>query len=264
MVAAGTTAYSHGEEPCVGNGVSLTGEELDVALTDSVSEIVYDDAGKADLAALMSGLSETDFEHDRIVEILNQTDPVEDWRVGEALAEAYLGTHRACTFPWPDGRDERKQGSSLPGADLVGFQANDDGEHKFAFGEVKTSTEDKHPPQLVYGRHGLKQQLEDLRDRADIRDQLVKYLGYRARGADWVEHFRNAAKRYLLNGSDVSIFGVLVRDVTPNVKDVSARVDKLGNGCPAGTDIELLALYLPPNQITGLGTTVAAIKQGGA
>lgn len=264
MVAAGINVYSCGAKPCVGTGMQLDGHELDSALTDAVTDVVYDTKGKADLAALMSALPETEFESKRISEILGEDGPVEDWRVGEALAEVYLDHHRACTFPWPDGRDERKKGSSLPGADLVGFHANDSGEDKFAFGEVKTSGEASYPPQAAYGRTGLKQQLEDLRDRSDIRDQLVLYLGYRAQNSDWLERYKSAAKRYLSNGSDVRIFGVLVRDVPPDEKDVRARVEKLGDACPSGTEIELIALYLPANSISGLGGVVAAVKNGSA
>jgi len=55
-----------------------------------------------------------------------------------------------------------------------------------------------------------------------------------------------------------------VRDVKPNVDDVRARVEKLGNGCPVGTQIELLALYLPKGAIDTLATQTLAIQAGGS
>ncbi len=114
----------------------------------------------------------TEFAQEHLAEALADPDDIENWRVGEAIAEAYLTEHRNCQFPWPDGRDERKNGSSLPGADLVGIQHDAKGD-RFAFGEVKTSGQAKHPPGVMYGRTGLKQQLEDLFDKVEIRTRPV-------------------------------------------------------------------------------------------
>lgn len=62
---------------------------------------------------------------------------------------------------------------------MVGFQSNGTDDF-FAFGEVKTSTENKYPPGATHGRTGLKQQLEDLKDDVKIKDDLVLHLRYRA------------------------------------------------------------------------------------
>lgn len=45
--------------------------------------------------------------------------------------------------------------------------------------------------------------------------------------------------------------------------DVRVRVEKLGNGCPAGTQIELLALYLPTGAIGNLAVQALAMQAGG-
>ena len=262
MIAVGTECYSHGAPPSTGTGRLWDAKELDAAINGPVSALVFDDLGKADIKELLAGVAETAFEQEQLAKALADPDDVEDWRVGEAIAEAYLSEHRDCLFPWPDGRDERRSGSSLPGADLVGVQQDEHGD-RFAFGEVKTSGEAKYPPGIVYGRTGLKQQLEDLRDRAGIRNDLFKYLGHRAKNATWRDRFKVASKRYLKNTSDVQLFGVLVRDVEPNVDDVRVRVEKLGNGCPAGTRIELLALYLPTGAIANLAAQVLAAQAGG-
>lgn len=261
-VAEGNTVYNQGEAPCCGAGISWSPEELDTALVDRVAPLVFDDVGKADIDGILSGLAETDFAQEGLRAILADPDDVEDWRVGEAIAEAYLTDHRACEFPWPDGRDERKSGSSLPGADLVGFRSDEDGD-AFAFGEVKTSSETKYPPGAVYGRTGLKQQLEDLRDREKIRDDLLKYLCHRAKGASWKPRFEGASRRYLQNKSDVHLYGFLVRDVDPHKDDLRVRVTKLADGCPNGTAIELLALYLPSGRITGIGAALVEQRTGG-
>ena len=186
---------------------------------------------------------------------------IEDWRVGEAIAESYLSEHRFCWFPWPDGRDERKNGSSLPGADLVGLGTDDQGDC-LAFGEVKTSSDSNYPPSIMYGRTGLKRQLEDLRNREDIRDSILRYLAHRAKKSEWRPQFENAGKRYLKNKSDVQIYGFLVRDVKPHKDDLAIRVLDLAKDCPILTRIELVALYLPEGSIDCIGETMISRRKG--
>lgn len=181
--------------------------------------------------------------------------------MGEAIAETWLTHHRGCCFPWPDGRDERKRGSSLPRADLVSLHADEQGDC-LAFGEVKTSTDARHPPGAMYGHTDLKKQLEDLRDSTSMRDDLFKYLGHRTKGAAWMERFQRAGKRYLANKYDVRLFGFLVRDVSPHENDVRVRVERLGQGCPNGTRIELLALYLPASCLEEIGAVAVAARGG--
>ena len=260
-VAPGEAVYSAGDPPCTGLGLKWSGEELDAALAGPVAAVLFDDEGKADIEEILLGIVETAFEQDGLRRVLADLEQIEDWRVGEAIAETWLTDHRDCCFPWPDGRDERKRGSSLPGADLVGLHADAQGDC-LAFGEVKTSSEARYPPRVMYGRTGFKQQLEDLRDSTSIRDDLFKYLGHRAKGAAWVKRFQWAGKRYLANKSDVRLFGFLVRDVSPHKDDVRVRVQSLGNGCPDGTRIELFALYLPVGRLEGIGDAAVAARAG--
>jgi len=263
MIAVGTEQYSLGTSPCIGVGRAWNDDELNAAINEQVSSLVFDDQGKADIEGLLATVTETSFEQDQLAQVLASPNNVEDWRVGEAVAEAYLTDHRDCLFPWPDGRDERKSGSSLPGADLVGVQTDDHGD-RFVFGEVKTSGEAKYPPGAVYGRTGLKKQLEDLRDKVSIRNDLFTYLGHRAKNAPWLNRFKAASKRYLNNSSDIQLVGVLVRDVEPREDDVRVRVEKLGNDCPAGTEIELLAMYLPAGSVNQLAQKVLATREAGS
>ncbi len=263
MIAEGNQCYTRGSSPCIGLGLSWSGAELDAAIVGGVADVVFDNEGAADIAAILASVAETEFEQTELARVLANPDKIEDWRVGEAIAETWLSDHRSCTFPWPDGRDERKSGSSLPGADLVGFQADGSGD-RFVFGEVKTSAENNYPPQAMYGRTGLKQQLEDLRDQVEIRRDLVKYLGHRAGTAAWRPRYEAASKRYLANTSDVQLFGVLVRDVEPHEDDVRIRVDKLAVDCPEGTGIELLAIYLPAGSVAHLAAKTLATRAGGS
>lgn len=260
-VGAGEVVYRLGTAPCSGVGLRWSDNELIAAMDGQVAAVLFDDEGKANIEDIFAGLDDTGFVQDGLRRVLGDPNEVEDWRVGEAIAEAYLTDHRSCSFPWPDGRDERKSGSSLPGADLVGFGVDDDGDC-LAFGEVKSSSAHKYPPGAMYGRTGLKQQLEDLRDGETIRDDLVKYLGHRAGSAPWRARFERAASRYLRNTSDVQLYGCLVRDVEPDQDDLRVRVDALGVACPDGTRIELLALYLPQKRLSGIGAEMTSRRAG--
>ena len=259
-VAEGKAVYTIGRPPCTGIGLEWSIQELEAAVYGPVASLVFDDEGREDINNFLSGLAETEFEQQGLGRILTVSLNVEDWRVGEAIAEAYLTDHRECFFPWPDGRDERKKGSSLPGADLVGFHADSQGDC-FVFGEVKTSSDPQSPPNVVYGKSGLQKQLEDLRDNAEIRDTLVLYLGFRAKGSSWCDRFKDAYKRYINIEPDIKLFGFLVRDVTPDKNDLENRVIYLANNCPSGTNIELLTLYIPTGRISGIGNSVAQTRQ---
>ena len=259
-VAIGNPAYNLGAYPCSGLGLIWQEGELDAAMSGPVAAVLFDDEGKADIETILGKLADTEFAQEGLKRVLADPGHIEDWRVGEAIAETYLTHHRSCYFPWPDGRDERKGGSSLPGADLVGLCADDDGD-RLAFGEVKTSSQDSYPPSSMYGRTGLKQQVEDLRDCEAIRDGLLRYLGHRIQAASWRPRFEAAIRRYLQNKSDVQLYGVLIRDVPPNANDLRVRVQALGVDRPYATRIELLAIYLPERCINGIGIAAVAERR---
>lgn len=263
-MAAGTEVYNADVAPVTARGASYTDAEIDAALGGSVSRILCDDAGTADLQAILTSAVTTDFSAESVKRVLSNRATPENWRVGEALAEAFLVEHRACEFPWPSGRDLRNPSASPAGTDLVGFQntkatANT---HRFAFGEVKTSEQEAWPPSVMDGRHGLKKQLEDLRDSSDVKDSLVKYLGHHANGMNWFPRYQSATTRYLANPADVSLFGVLVRDVEPKRDDLASRAGDLAAGCPAETGIELRAMYLPRRTINSLAQRAVKTRGG--
>jgi hypothetical protein len=260
-LAVGSLQYSLGQAPVTGEGRSLSGADLDAALDGPVADAVFDSVGTRDVRRFLEGLSDTEFEPGGVDRVLSAQGNPEDWRVGEGLAEVYLSDYHACSFPWPDSRDERKSGSSLPGADLVGL-CSDDGVERFAFGEVKTSGDKDHPPGVVYGRTGMKQQMEDLSGNVGIRDGLVRYLAHRAPKTEWAGRFATAFSRYSLDNTDVRLYGVLVRDVAPHQDDLRVRVTTLAHGRRGLTGIVLLGLYLPTGSISGLGRRVAASRKG--
>jgi len=258
-ISTGTEQYKADVPPVKASGLLLSDEELEEALTSDVAEIVHDLGGWEILSEILEGIEETDFDDTQIKALLSHKFVPEDWRVGEALAQAFLAAHRNCTFPWPASRDLRNPVSSPAGTDLVGF-VDFDSEELFAFGEVKTSTQQQWPPSLIYGRHGLKQQMEDLRDSFEHKDALVRYLGFHSLNAPWLDKCKSAAKKYIASKLHVALFAVLVRDVTPNSADLSARASSLATGCPPDSKIELLAIYLPANMVPTLSQRC---KKGG-
>ncbi len=263
-IASGRECYNVDSSPVLARGRSYIEKEVGDALDGPVGSLIRDDTGHETVKELLIGLAETGFEKDNVNRILTHQRVPEDWRVGEAMAECHLRDHRACYFPWPAGRDQRNPDSSPAGADLVGFQqtAVKGQDFRFAFGEVKTSNEEKWPPQVMYGRHGLVQQLETLRDDVAAKDNLVKYLAHRAPGERWQEQYNVSAKRYLADSTDISLFGTLIRDVSPDASDLRTRARALAKGCPKRTSVELLAMYLPRNSISGIGRRVPPAKEG--
>ena len=107
-VPVGESVYKHGFPPCSGIGLKWSGDDLDTALNGPVAAVLFDDEGRANIEEILTGLAETDFAQQGLQRVLADPNDIENWRVGEAIAESYLTDHRRCYFPWPDGRDERK------------------------------------------------------------------------------------------------------------------------------------------------------------
>lgn len=262
-VQAGTVTYTFEGNLVSGMGVSWSDEEFEDALNGSLVDIVFDSVGTSEVTTLLESIPGTNFDYNGIQRVLDTVRSPENWRVGEAIGEEYLCSHRSCNFPWPDSRDERKAGSSLPGADLVGFELIHDNIVRFAFGEVKTSSELKYPPGAFYGRTGLKQQLEDLRDKVEIRDTLVKYLAFRAINASWKDRFVSAYGHYNSSNTDVRLYGILVRDVPHKEDDLRVRATMLSDNCPEDMRIHLIAIYLPIGEIANLSSKIMAVRHRG-
>jgi hypothetical protein len=244
-----------------GVGIAFSEEEIETAVRDRLSAILADAEGRRELEAVLEPLADTAFARDGLDRVLSSIHALPAWRVGEALAEAYLADHRCCLFPWPGGRDLKNLASSPAGTDLVGLR--DDGDStRFAFGEVKTSSQRKSPPDVVVGRHGLVKQLEALCECGSVVDDLVRYLGYHAVGRPWLDRYQDAAKHWLADRASISLFGVLIRDVAIDERDISARVGKLATRRKQPTTVELIAIYLPTGRIPQLPRDVAPAPGG--
>ena len=93
--------YRHGDPPCTGIGMAWTSAELNAAISGPVARLLFDDEGTETIEQILSALADTEFAQSELRRILSLPEAIEDWRAGEAIAEAYLTKHRSCHFPWP-------------------------------------------------------------------------------------------------------------------------------------------------------------------
>ena len=98
-VAIGHAVYNLGAFPCSGVGLAWQERELDAAMSGPVAALLFDDDGKASIETILAKLADTEFAQEGLKRVLADTRYIEDWRVGEAIAETYLTPHRSCYFP---------------------------------------------------------------------------------------------------------------------------------------------------------------------
>ena len=225
---------------------SAADDAFDAFLCSEVEARLHDREGAEDFEAHLRGLANTGFARDSLGAILAAQVPEErDWAIGEAMAEAHLQQAHDVVWPWNMDRDKRTPKASLPGADLVGFQVEDD-LVRLALGEVKTSSDKKTPPNVMSGRSGMTHQLEGLADDLTLTWQLLKWLEPRCRGPEHHRLFDAAVGLLLESGNRaVALFGVLIRDIQPDELDLSARAKTLAGTLQNPTRCQLIALYLP-------------------
>lgn len=258
-----TVAYqsTHGCVSWQGECV-VAGDDLNDFLSGPLAARLNDTEGSEELRSHLRGLRLTGMGHDALEEVLAADVPEErDWAVGEALAEAVLEKHHDVVLPWNTERDKRNPFASLPGADIVGFQR--DGEsHRLALGEVKCSSQERWPPEVMSGRsRGIGHQLDTLASNLGIVCQLLKWLLPRVKGTSHEDSFNNACTRYFnTERRDLALFGVLIRDQEAKELDLRARGRSLGGSLQAPTRCRLIALYLP----WPISQLPSAIQQGGA
>lgn len=90
---------------------------------------------------------------------------------------------------------------------------------------------------------------------------LIRYLLFRC--AEAPERMAAALLPYLANPGDCRLYGVLVRDVSPDDRDLRGAVSCLGRECPAVGQIEVLGLCLPAGRIRSFAAH-SVVPAGGA
>lgn len=264
MISSCTTTEYEDNQTCVSwRGLSFTiSREFTSFLQTRVRSRLDDEEGTEDYQRHLRGLNLlTGMGHKSLESVLIAGVSEErNWVGGEAFAEAYLIETKGVIFPWNMERDKRNPFGSLPGADLVGFIA-ENADYRLALGEVKTSSEQNYPPQVMSGRSGhMGHQIDKLAHDLTTIHHLVKWLYFKVRKGPYRDAFDRSCINYFNSGcKSVALFGIVIRDTQPNERDLSVRGEALRRRLTSPTQCDLVALYLPWK----LDQLIPSIRQGG-
>jgi len=240
--------YEVCEDSASYKGITLD-NNFEEYLSTRVKNRFYDIEGTDELTNEFKDIASTGFEESLLVDIFSIDPNIEDWKIGEALAECYLQDYDSVRFYYNYIRDAKNPKANLHGADLVGF-IEINGETIFLFGEVKTSGDEASPPQVMSGRSGMIQQLENIKDNPKLRESIIRWLGFKTRNLSEDDPFRkdykNALTIYLnYDREKIKLIGVLIRDTQPVESDLKSGYERLKNRLYSKMHIELVALYIP-------------------
>ncbi|MDF1612892.1 hypothetical protein [Stygiobacter electus] len=236
------------------DGVSFDEAETGALLSGKVKDALIDRPQRQKMLSMLETLQQdTGFQQSStllqdIQALQNEDVDVQTFRVGEALAEVVMQEHFSCRFYWNELRDARNPKGNKTGADLVGF-IEIDNQVLFLFGEVKTSSETKSPPQVMTNAEGIENQLRDLYNDPQKRLILISYIQSKLQpvgNEDFKEDFEKAIRTYYQqNAGKYLLYGVLVRDTESDENDIKASYDKLKQDILDPIGLKLLAIYLP-------------------
>jgi hypothetical protein len=236
------------------DGVSFEETEIDALLFGKVKHIPIDRPQRQEMLSILQTLQQdTGFQQSQtllqdIQAWQNKSVDVQTFRVGEALAEVVLQEHFRCRFYWNELRDARNPKGNKTGADLVRF-IEIQNDVLFLFGEVKTSSETKSPPQVMTNPGGIEHQLKDLYQDPKKWRILMSYIQNKIPlngNEDFKKVFDKAIKTYYQqNACKYLLYGVLIRDTAVNEKDIKPSYKRLKEEILEPIGLELLAIYLP-------------------
>lgn len=236
------------------NGVLFEETETNVLLSGKVKDVLVDRPQRQEMLSILQTLQQdTGFQQSQtllqdIQALQDESMDVQTFRVGEALAEVVLQEHFRCRFYWNELRDARNPKGNKTGADLVGF-IEIDNEMLFLFGEVKTSSEQKSPPQVMTNPGGIEHQLKDLYQDPKKRLVLISYIQNKiplVSNEDFKADFNNAIKTYYhQNAGKFLLYGVLVRDTKVDENDLKPSYARLKKEILEPIGLKLLTIYLP-------------------
>ncbi len=236
------------------HGVTLDELECRDHLKGDVKDNLVDEEQRNELLVSLTTLkSDTGFDtNDQLLADIQALEDdevnVQNFRIGEAYAEIVPEENFQCKFHWNELRDARNPKGNKTGADLVGF-IEVDGQVLFLFGEVKTSSENAHPPQVMTYQEGMEKQLCELCEKSEKRRILISYLQNKARlfddGHPFKEDFNASVKAYYAANGSYQLVGVLVRDTKPVEEDISESYHRIKDQILKPAGLKLLALYVP-------------------
>ncbi len=242
-----TIDYEGQDQQVSWQGVHMEdGDGFAMFLTNNVASRAYDEEGTTLFESHIRGLSNTGFSIGSVHAILAVTGPERSgWAISEALAEAYLENECRIIWPWNMKRDMRNPNASLPGPDLIGFQT-EHGEARLVLGEVKSSSDTRTPPNVMNGQSGMTHQLDNLANDLSLIRQNLMWLLSRCKGTTHEKSFNIAVKAFMdSENRAVLLFGVLIRDTTPNELDLQSTRHTLAQKLQHPTACQLIAIYLP-------------------
>ncbi|UYP46476.1 hypothetical protein NEF87_002761 [Candidatus Lokiarchaeum ossiferum] len=196
------------------------------------------------------GLDSTGFSVNNLSDIFTSNLKPKDWKIGETLAKCFLEEERNAKFYYDNIDDARNINANIQGADIVGFHNHGKSSIMFLFGEVKTSSSDKYPPNVVYGKSGLEGQLTDLIEEKEVVNNLIRTIAIKTTNLninnELKKNYFRALKYFLeTDKCGYKIVGILIRDVNPNKMDLEKRFKKLNSIIKKKMVLELIGCYLP-------------------
>lgn len=227
MIVTWDKSYSEsgGKIAIEGNSTSSSSDFKKYLQTDFQRTIKYY-LGDESFEELINNLRDSGFDTSVLETALNSPSILTFWEWGECFAYDQIEKHLGINIPWPPFWDRRIRKASLPGGDIVGLM-NDGQNTIFVFGEIKTSSQKKYPPDVVIKSHdGMIDQIQRLASRETIKDH-IQWLYIKAEGKDWEEDFRKAMEYYIKHNNGHIVIGILIRDTAPNVLDLRCILEKL-------------------------------------
>lgn len=234
--------YSKIQENIQVKGFSVSEKDCRSYFSDHVSSKIIESDSAEHLRTHLAELETTGFDTSTLLTQTRSAPQVKDWEVGEAFAETVLEDEHEAMFPWETGWDKRTFKASLPGADIIGLQNKTN--PRFIFGQVKSSSETRIPPQVVSSSNdSLKNQMYCLCHSTAERIQLIQWLLLRVKETDWERAFNEAIENYAQN--NYYLVGVLVsggrdaneNDLTGICMDIHHNVED--------SEMSLFGYYLP-------------------
>ena len=220
-------------------------EDFATFMSNDVAKRLFDEEGNNEYESHLRNLVTTQFGSENLESVLNANIPEErEWAIGESIAESWLSEEYGVIWPWNMERDKRVEKASLPGADLVGF-LKENNEIYLVLGEVKTSNQNRCPPNVMNGRSGMRHQIDRLATNLGVINKLLKWLYFRCKNTEYETYYNQAAQSFFNSGNKtVCLCGVLIRDTEANELDLIARGEDLKRSINAPTICRLIALYL--------------------
>lgn len=236
------TEYTLIENNIQVEGYSISEDDCRSYFAERVSSKIAESDGADQLKAYITDMARTGFDTEGLLSQVKISPQAKDWEVGEAFAESVLEDKHEAVFPWETGWDKRVERASLPGPDIVGFQ--DKKTPRFVFGEIKSSSEQRVPPQNINTHSDcLREQIKRLRHTPSVRGQLLQWLLLRVKETEWEPVFKEALQQY--SEKRYWLTGVLVSGKrTAKEKDLTSICTDIGH-TPDESEVTLLAYYLP-------------------